>query len=122
LVGGREKINFYNKHKNMLKWIIPLSLLIIVEALADIFAKNWSIHKTIWLAVVSLFLYLVANSFWLFALKNGAGLGRGAIIFSVASAIIAVILGALFYKEEVSRIQMIGFVLGIASLFFIFWE
>jgi len=106
----------------MIKWILPLSLLIVFESLADIFAKNWSINKTIWLAVASLFLYLVANSFWLFALKNGAGLGRGAVIFSVSSAIIAVILGVLFYKEEVSRLQMIGFALGIASLFFIFWE
>lgn len=106
----------------MIKWILPLFLLILFESLADIFAKNWSLHKTVWLALVSLFLYLVANAFWLFALKDGAGLGRGAVIFSVVSAIIAVVLGVIFYKEDVSRLQMIGLVLGIISLFFIFWE
>ena len=106
----------------MNKWIVPLSLLIIFEGLADIFAKNWSLQKTTWLAIASLFFYLVANSFWLFALKNGSGLGRGAVIFSVSTAIIAVTLGILFYKESVSRLQMIGFLFGIISLVLIFWE
>ncbi|MBN2884453.1 EamA family transporter [Patescibacteria group bacterium] len=106
----------------MINWIIPLSLLIIFEALADIFAKNWSLQKYTWLAIVSLSLYLIANSFWLFALKNGAGLSRGAIVFSVASAIIAILLGVIFYKEPVSKLQLIGFFIGLISLILIFWE
>jgi len=106
----------------MIKWIVPLALLIIFEALTDIFAKNWSMRETPWIAVASLMLYLIANSFWLFALKNGADLSRGAIIFSVASAIIAVILGVVFYKEAVSRVQLIGLGVGIISLVLIFWE
>jgi len=106
----------------MIKWILPLSLLIIFEALADIFAKNWSLQRSVWLAAASLSLYLIANSFWLFALKNGAGLGRGAVVFSVASAIIAIILGIIFYKEPTSKMQLAGFCIGIISLVLIFWE
>jgi drug/metabolite transporter (DMT)-like permease len=104
------------------RWLFPLLLLIIFEAVADVFAKEWSLKKMIWFAIISLALYLVANSFWLFSLKNGAGLGRGAIIFSVASAIIAVILGMVLYKEPINRIQIIGFLLGVVSLVLIFWE
>ena len=106
----------------MNKWIIPLSLLIIFEGIADIFAKNWSIQKSTWIAITSLAFYLIANSFWLFALKNGAQLGRGAIIFSVASAIIAILLGILLYKEPVSKIQSAGLVLGLLSIVLLFWE
>lgn len=106
----------------MNKWIIPLSLLILFEAIADIFAKNWSIHKSVWIAITSLAFYLVANSFWLFALKNGAQLGRGAIIFSVASAIIAILLGIFLYKEPVSKIQSVGLALGLLSIVLLFWE
>jgi multidrug transporter EmrE-like cation transporter len=106
----------------MNKWIIPLSLLIIFEAIADIFAKNWSIHRTAWIAITSLSFYVIANSFWLFALKNGAELGRGAIIFSVASAIIAILLGVLIYKEPVSKIQTAGLALGLLSIVLLFWE
>lgn len=103
-------------------WLLPLSLLIIFEAIADIFAKEWSIHgNTIrWIGAISS--YVIANTFWLFALKNGSGLGRGSIIFSVVSAILATALGLLFYKEEISRVQLFGVVFGIISLVLIFWE
>jgi len=106
----------------MNKWIIPLSLLIIFEAIADIFAKNWSIQRATWIAIVSLIFYVIANSFWLFALKNGAQLGRGAIIFSVVSAVIAILLGLIFYKEPVSKLQIVGLTLGVISIIFLLWE
>lgn len=106
----------------MNKWIVPLLLLIIFEGLADIFAKNWSLQRSAGLAVVSLLFYLMASSFWLFALRNGSGLGRGAIVFSVASAVIAIALGVFFYKEPVNRFQTVGFFFGIISLVLIFWE
>lgn len=90
--------------------------------IADIFAKNWSIKGGWLLAGASLLSFLLANTFWLFALKNGSGLGKGAIIFSISSAIIAIVLGIFFYKEDLSNMQMIGVFLGIISLIFIFWE
>ncbi|MES2213574.1 MAG: EamA family transporter [Patescibacteria group bacterium] len=106
----------------MLKWILPLSILVLFEGIADIFAKNWSLKGGYWLAALSLTSYLLANTFWLFALRSGSGLGKGAIIFSVSSAIIAVVLGLLFYHEEITKFQIAGMVLGIVSLIFIFWE
>ena len=106
----------------MMKWILPLSLLIFFELVADILAKEWSLHRGYILAGGALVSYLIANSFWLFALKNGSGLARGAVIFSVASGIIAVVLGVVLFKEEVTKIQMIGMVLGVISIGLIFWN
>lgn len=105
-----------------MKWILPLSLLIIFECIADIFAKNWSLKGGWLLVFLALLSYVIANTFWLFALKNGSGLGKGAIIFSIATAVVAIIIGVLFYKEDVSRLQMVGIFLGLLSLVFIFWE
>jgi len=104
-------------------WIIPLIILILVEALADIFAKEWSLggRSFLW-AILALLAYLVANSSWLVALKYGSGLARGAIIFSVASAILASIIGLVFYKENLSTIQITGVVIGILAIALIFWE
>lgn len=106
----------------MIKWLIPLLLLIGFEAVADIFAKEWSMRNATWLAIISLFFYLVANYFWLFSLKGGVGLGRGSVIFSIASAVVAIILGVIFYKESVNHIQFTGLLLGVFSLILIFWE
>ena len=106
----------------MAQWLIPLSILIFFELVADILAKNWSLKGGWLLAATSLLGYLLANTFWLFALKNGSGLGRGAVIFSLASAIIAISLGVFLYHEKVTTHQMIGMVLGLISLMLIFWE
>ena len=107
----------------MFQWIIPLGILILFEAIADVFAKEWSLgNRSIFYALLSLFSYLLANTSWLIAIKSGSGLARGAIIFSVASAILASIIGLIFYKEHLTAIQIVGVSLGIVSLVFIFWE
>ncbi|MBI4136224.1 MAG: EamA family transporter [Candidatus Vogelbacteria bacterium] len=104
-------------------WVIPLLVLVLFELIADIFAKEWSLRNYPWLlAVAALLGYLLANTSWLFALRYGSGLARGAIVFSVASAILAILVGLLFYKEQLSLIQIAGAALGIIALVLIFWE
>lgn len=109
-------------HFQIMKWLIPLGILIVFELIADILAKNWSVKGGWILATGALVAYLLGNTFWLFALKNGSGLAKGAVIFSIVSAIIAIGLGVLFYKESLTKIQYIGVLLGLISLVFIFWE
>lgn len=105
-----------------MKWLLPLALLIGFELIADIFAKKWSLERKTVLAAAALVSYLIANSFWLFALKNGSGLARGAVIFSVASGVVAIGLGIFLFKESLSKIQAIGLVLGLVSIALIFWN
>jgi len=102
-------------------WIIPLILLILLELAADIFSKEWSLHNTAPKFIAALSAYLVANIFWLFALKYGSGLARGAVIFSVVSAVLALIIGIGFYKESITHIQLTGLLLGIVAIILIFW-
>lgn len=104
-------------------WIIPLAILVFFEMIADILAKEWSLgNRPIFYAILSLVAYLLANSSWLIALKYGSGLARGAIVFSIASAILASAIGLFFYKEQLSTLQIFGVVLGLISLVLIFWE
>lgn len=107
---------------HMIKWLIPLIVLIIFEGVADIFAKEWSEKRTHILWIGSLASYMFANVFWLFALKNGAGLTKGAIIFSVFSAVLAVFIGLVLYHEQITKIQLLGVVLGLVAITLIFWE
>lgn len=107
----------------MFLWVLPLAILVFFEGLADIFAKEWSLGKrSLVYAGLSLLCYLLANSSWLIALKYGSGLARGAIIFSVASAILATVIGIGFYKEELSWLQISGVALGLVALILLFWE
>ena len=103
-------------------WVFFISLLIVFEAIADILAKEFQINSTwIWF-VAAILAYVVANVFWLFSLKSGAGLTKGAIIFSVGSAILAIVVGLLLYKEPITKLQIAGIVMGLFSLLFLTWE
>ncbi len=104
-----------------MNWVISLSLVVAFELIADIFAKEWSLGKSDLLWFGTIVAYVVATVFWLSALKNGSGLGKGVVLFSVASAILATLVGIFFYKEVATKIQLVGILLGLLSLIFIFW-
>lgn len=103
-------------------WLVFIGLLIVFEIIADIFSKEWSLNGRISFWIFALSGYVVANIFWLRAIRLGSGLSRGAVLFSVGSAIAAVIIGVLVYKESVGKIELIGMALGIVSLILILWH
>ena len=103
-------------------WVFTLLLLILFEGIADVLAKEWALHGTALRWTGAIAGYVLANTFWLFALRNGSGLTRGAIIFSVASAILAVVIGLVLYREEISKTEALGVILGIVALGLIAWN
>ncbi len=108
--------------KNKMFWIIPITFLITFELVADIFSKEYSLKGHWYLWAGALLGYIIANIFWLWSIRTGSGLARGAIIFSVGSAVVATIIGLYFYGETTNKIQLTGMALGLLSLILIFWE
>jgi drug/metabolite transporter (DMT)-like permease len=104
----------------MKPWVLFLLGLILFESLADIFAKEFSIHNRPWLAVVAIMLYVLANSSWLLSLRNQSTLAISANIFSIASGLIALLIGVYMYGEILSNKQLLGVVLGLVSLALMF--
>ena len=47
---------------------------------------------------------------------RGSGLARGAILFSVSSAVLAVVLGVLVYRESLTPANSAGLLLGLVAL------
>lgn len=105
----------------MMAWLF-VSILIIFEILADIFAKEYSIKERALFYTMSIGCYMLANVAWLESMRRGMELSKGGLIFSVGTAITAVVIGKYFYHEEVSRLQMSGMLLGIVSLVLIMWN
>ncbi len=105
-----------------MKWIIPLVVLILFEGLADYFAGKWGITGNLRFAIISFTGYAVGNLSWLIAMHNGSGLVRGAEIFSIVSALLAITIGILIYKENLSTTQIIGVILGIISIVLLVWK
>jgi drug/metabolite transporter (DMT)-like permease len=103
-------------------WVIALLLLITFEAIADILSKEYSLHGTFLYWSLALSGYIIANIFWLISIRKGSGLARGAILFSVGSAIAAVLIGALSFQEKIGKVELVGIVVGILSVVLIFWS
>jgi len=103
-------------------WVVALLLLIIFEAIADILSKEYALHGTFLYWSLALLGYVVANVFWLISIRKGSGLARGAILFSVGSAILAVLIGALKFQEKIGKVELIGIFVGILSMVLIFWS
>jgi drug/metabolite transporter (DMT)-like permease len=103
-------------------WVIPISFLIFFEIVADVLAKEYSLRGGWLFWSLAILGYITANSFWLYAIRHGSGLARGAIIFSVGSAVFAVLLGVLIYKEQITTLRLTGLVLGIIALTLLLWE
>jgi drug/metabolite transporter (DMT)-like permease len=70
-------------------------------------------HRQHPILVVGILGYIIANIFWLFSIRESSGLARGAIIFSVASAVLAIIISLIFYKESVTKVQLVGICVGV---------
>lgn len=98
------------------KWVFFLLLLVAFELIADVLAKQFAISGKAAFAVLALSGFVAANAAWLASLRTGAELGRGAILFSVLSAIGAVGIGLVFYHEKTSPLQLLGLALGIVAV------
>ncbi len=97
-------------------------MLIVFEVVADVFAKKYSLSGSwvYWLAAITA--YIVGNIFWLWGIRDGSGLARGAVIFSVGTAVASSFVGIYFFGEHISKITIAGMILGIVSLVLILWE
>ncbi|MEX1112749.1 MAG: hypothetical protein WEC84_04770 [Candidatus Andersenbacteria bacterium] len=47
---------------------------------------------------------------------------RVAHVFSVGSAVLAIVIGILFYKESLTKTDLAGVLLGVLALGLIFWD
>lgn len=90
--------------------------------MSDVFSKEYSLTGSWYFWVFALLGYTIANAFWLWSIRSGSGLARGALIYLVTNAVFVTVVGIYFYGESTNKIQLGGIILGIMSLILIFWE
>jgi multidrug transporter EmrE-like cation transporter len=97
-------------------WLLFLLALVAFELIADILAKQFAISGKLVFALCSMLGFIAANTAWIISLRTGAELSRGAVLFSVLSAIGAAAIGLLVYHEHTSRHQVLGLGVGIIAI------
>jgi multidrug transporter EmrE-like cation transporter len=85
------------------------------EVAGDLLFRKWGIEKKWTVFVAALVIYNVATLLWGFSLQY-IQVSTGIIILGVLNVVLVVIGGLVFFQEKLSTMQIVGVVLGIASL------
>src|ERR1035437_3377127 len=105
-----------------MSWIPPFVFFISLTLIADVLSKQYSLAGKWYFWILAMLGYAVGNGFWLWSIRSGSGLARGAVIYCVVTAVFTAVVGLYFYHESMNKIQIAGIILGILSLILIFWE
>lgn len=92
-----------------------IALAVVLEVIGDIFFKKWAIDSRSILLYAGLLIYFVGTIFWAVSLKYEY-LSKAISVFTVLNLIIIVLVGVLYFKEDLSLINKIGIGLGILSV------
>lgn len=90
----------------------------VLEVTADIFLKKWSLNNGSILLYVGLFIYFIGTVFWAISLKYEY-LSKAISIFTVLNLVLVVLVGIIFFKEDLSLINKIGIGFGVISIILI---
>ncbi len=98
----------------ILFWIFTI-LGVSLEITGDVFFKKWVLSDKPLLLWVGFGIYTVGTLFWALSLKHEM-LSKAVSLFTILNLIIVVIVGVVFFKEEISVTSKLGILLGIISV------
>lgn len=88
------------------------------EVVGDILFKKWSIDGKGVIFIIGLIIYTIGTILWGLSLKYEL-LSKAISVFTILNLIVIVLVGVLYFKEDLSLINKIGIGLGILSVILI---
>lgn len=117
---ARKKPIMLNPATARFTFFILIAAATLFEVAGDVLFKKWSLeHRAVWLTL-GLVIYFVGTAFWAYSLKYEL-LSRAISIFTVVNLVAIVLVGVLFFNEELSIINKLGIALGVLSVILVEW-
>jgi spermidine export protein MdtJ len=95
-----------------------IALAVAFEVAGDIFFKKWSLEGRNILLALGLFVYFIGTVFWAVSLKYEY-LSKAISVFMVLNILIVVLVGVIYFKENLSLVNKIGIGLAVLSIILI---
>jgi multidrug transporter EmrE-like cation transporter len=99
-----------------MRWFVAFLIFMVFEASGNFLSGILYSNVNFFFLLAILAIYAAGNSFWLISLKNGSGLARGAVFFSVGIVLTTASIGIFYFGESATAPKLFGIVLGIVSL------
>ena len=90
----------------------------ILEASGDVILKKWALDGKRVFFLCGLITYFAATVIWAFSLKHEF-LSKAISIITIVNLILVVLVGVLYFKEDLSIMNKIGIITGIISVILI---
>lgn len=89
-----------------------------LEIAGDVFFKKWTLENKPLLMWAGFVIYSMGALCWAFSLKYEM-LSKAISVFTILNLLIVVLIGAIFFKENISLMAKIGILLGLVSILMI---
>jgi len=99
-------------------FLVFIFLAVLIEALADILFKKWSMNNKWLLLWISVGFYLIATVIFAFSLKYEF-LSKAISVYAILNVILIVLAGIFLFDENLTLTNKIGILFGIISLILI---
>lgn len=96
-------------------FFVLIILASLLEVISDVLFKKWSINNKNISIIIGLIFYFLGSAFWAISLKYEY-LSRAISVFFILNMIIIVLVGVLFFKENLSFTAKIRILLGVISI------
>ena len=99
-------------------FIILTLIAVALEVVGDFSFKKWALESRWPILIIGLTIYFIGTIFWAYSLKFEF-LSRGIVVFTLLNLFLTVLVGVLYFKEELSLTHEIGIILAIISIILI---
>jgi multidrug transporter EmrE-like cation transporter len=99
-------------------FFILLGSAVILEVIGDVLFKKYALDSKKTLMIIGLIFYFLGSLLWAISLKYET-LSKAGTIFMLANIILIVLVGTLYFNEELSFANKVGIALGALSIILI---
>ena len=99
-------------------FLMLVALAVALEVVGDVMFKKWAVGGRNVLLYLGLLIYFIGTIFWAVSLKYEY-LSKAISVFTILNLIIIVLVGVLYFKEDLSLVNKAGIGLGILSVILI---
>ncbi len=86
-----------------------------LEVIGDIFFKKWVIENNNIILIFGFVIYFIGTILWAFSLRYEY-LSKAISVLTILNLIAVVLVGVLYFKEDLTLLNKIGIALGIISV------
>lgn len=86
------------------------------EALGDVVLKKWALDSNAWILVIGLLVYFAATVLWAYSLRFEY-LSKAIAIVTILNLIFVIMIGVIYFKEDISLVNAVGIALGVFSIY-----